>query len=242
MFGIYEVGGAVRDRLMGIRSKDFDYVVVVEEMIGEPAEIGYGVMKSYLIDKGFTIFQENPNCLTIRCKFPIGHVNYGITADFVLAREEQYNEFSRIPSVRVGSLKQDLERRDFTVNAIACTTNGMIIDPFNGRAAIANKLLDTPVHPWITFTDDPLRALRAIRFSVTKGFEIASRVREAFEAPELVVMTNRKVSVERIREELLKAFKFDTIRTFEALMDVPKPLRDCWINSGGLWLKPTLEK
>lgn len=245
MFEIYEVGGAVRDSLMGVSNKDFDYSVVIPSMIGQPIEIGFATMREFLINNGYEIFQENPSCLTIRCKFPKHSANRGITADFVLARKETYNQYSRIPTVTVGSLYDDAVRRDFSVNALFRKDDGTIIDFFNGVNDIRNKVLNTPIDPWETFTDDPLRALRAVRFSITKGFWIADRVMTAMSSVDLTVMTKQKVSAERIREELQKCFKFSTFNTMKLLMDIHSingSLVEYWISAGGMWLKPTFEK
>jgi len=244
MFKFYEVGGYVRDEIMGIKSKDIDYTVVADDELlyktVNPDEIFY-VLEEYLKTQGYTIWLSTPDCFTIRAKFPAGHKNAGITADFVLARKEEgYYPGTRKPIVKAGTLYDDLERRDFTVNAIAKDENGNFIDPFDGADAIKKRLLITPLQVEVTFNDDPLRILRAIRFAVTKGFNITSsmhRIIRGYNYEKLMPV----VSEERIREELFKAFKHDTIKTITMLTEYPMLTRYIFENTD-LWLKPTNEQ
>lgn len=240
---IYEVGGSVRDELLGIPNKDHDFTVVIPELVGEPADLGYFAMREYLVEWGYQIFLETPTCLTIRSKFPTWHQNAGMVADFVLARKETYELGNRHPHVVVGSLEDDLMRRDFTVNALAKSENGtVIIDVCNGLHDLNNRVLRTPLPAMQTFTDDPLRALRAVRFAITKGFSLHDDVYAAFFNSELVELTQKTVSAERIREELQKAFKHSTMETFIMLNDIPTRLVECWLTAGNMWLKPTFER
>jgi tRNA nucleotidyltransferase/poly(A) polymerase len=165
-----------------------------------------------------------------------------VIADFVLARKELgYKEGTREPIVEPGTLYDDLARRDFTVNAIAKHVNtGKYIDPFNGISDIKKKLLRTPINGYITFSDDPLRLLRAIRFAITKDFlidgVIGKQIREFDYEKKFGV-----VSEERIREELYKCFKHNTALTIVLLNQYPE-LRDYIFKHTKLWLKPTNEK
>lgn len=243
-FKFYEVGGCVRDELMGIKSKDIDYTVVVtDELLNitrDPVVI-FNLLEIELDNKGYTIWLSTPECYTIRAKFPQNHPKAGITADFVLARKELgYFEGTRIPNVGIGSLYDDLERRDFTVNAIAKDENGEYIDPFKGREHIAMKVLITPLNVDMTFNDDPLRILRAIRFKITKGFHISPEMNRVIKSYDY---KNRMgvVSTERIREELYKAFKHDTLITIGTLGEYPK-LSAYIFDKTNLWLKPTTEE
>lgn len=244
MFKFYEVGGCVRDALMGIESKDIDYVVVADDELlyktTNPNEIFY-VLKNFLEKKGYHIWLETEDCFTIRAKFPPDHKNEGLTADFVLARKEiGYYPNSRKPIVVAGTLFDDLRRRDFTVNAIAKDENDIIIDPFDGRNDIVKKILKTPLDCKVTFDDDPLRILRAIRFSITKKFEIPLDmihiIREYDYTSKMGV-----VSEERIREELYKALKKDSHETIYLLTLFPSLLKYIFTNTK-LWFKPTNEK
>jgi len=244
MFNFYEVGGCVRDEIMGVKSKDIDYTVVADDELLEkstdPGEIFY-VLENYLYKKGYTIWLSTPDCFTIRAKFPVGHKNEGITADFVLARKElDYIPGTRKPRVVAGTLHDDLERRDFTVNAIAKDANGQYIDPFHGIDAIKNRILITPLSLDVTFDDDPLRILRAIRFAITKGFSMTGDMWTKIAKYDYDIKM-RVVSEERIREELYKAFKHDSLKTIAMLCDFPKLAQYIFDNTN-LWLKPTNEQ
>lgn len=178
---------------------------------------------------------------TIRAKFPKGHVNENLVADFVLARKKiGYVEGTRKPIVIPGTLLDDLTRRDFTVNAIACGEDGIIVDPFNGQEDLKNKILKTPISGDITFDDDPLRLLRAIRFAITKGFTIGKDVHEYILYFDYFNKFN-VVSEERIREELYKCFHFNTNLTLYYLSNYVN-LHNYIFTQTNLWLKPTNEK
>jgi poly(A) polymerase len=246
MFTFYEVGGKVRDELMGLESKDIDYVAVPDFDPYDDNKDTYTIkhifecLSDYLKKEGYPIFLETPDCFTIRAKFPKGHLHEGTVADFVLARKEiGYIEGTRQPRVVPGILLDDLSRRDFTVNAIARAEDGTLIDPFDGQRDIQMKILKTPISGDITFADDPLRLLRAIRFAITKGFQISFGIRQIihsfdYENKFLVV------SEERIREELYKCFKFSTIATIAHLKQFEK-LTEYIFTRTNLWLKPTNE-
>jgi tRNA nucleotidyltransferase/poly(A) polymerase len=241
-FKFYEVGGKVRDELLGLESKDVDYVAVPEsELLSEikcPEKM-FDVLFQFLQGGGFQIFLSTPECYTIRAKFPDGHKYSGV-ADFVMARKEVgYKVGTRTPIIEPGTLYDDLLRRDFTVNAMAKGEDGEIIDFFDGMSHIKQRILVTPMDCKLTFDDDPLRILRAIRFSITKKFYIGAymhSVMEKYEYEEKMGV----VSIERVREELLKCFQYDTRKTLDALEEFID-LRNYIFSSGALWLKPTLE-
>lgn len=240
MFKIYEVGGKVRDELLGVQSKDIDYVAVSDIVDRSDARETFIRLSDWLKSEGYHIFLETPSCYTIRAKFPEDHINKGMTADFVLARKEVgYKEGTREPIVVPGTLLHDLARRDFTINAIAKDIDGKIYDPFNGKLDLELRILRTPISEEVTFQDDPLRILRAIRFAVTKRFNIDESICaiiEQFDYENKFSM----VSEERIREELYKCFKHNTLRTL-AMLNRFTPLRDYIFKRTKLWLKPTNE-
>lgn len=242
MFSFYEVGGKVRDELLGLKSKDVDYVAVPHETLirdVESVHTMFGILEAYLKEDGFEIFLITPDCFTIRAKFPKEHVYSGV-ADFVMARKEVgYVPDTRTPIVKPGTLYDDLERRDFTVNALAKNEDGKIIDYFDGIKHLEEKILVTPLDTETTFNDDPLRILRAIRFSITKGFEIPSDMWHDIYHYDYENKMH-VVSHERIREELLKCFKFNTLETLEKLRQFPH-LTDYIFKENKLWLKPTFE-
>ena len=201
------------------------------------------VLESYLSSEKFEIFLSTPNCFTIRAKFPQGHKYQGV-ADFVMARKEiGYVEGTRQPIVVPGTLYDDLERRDFTLNALAKDEDGTIIDYFEGVWALENKILMTPQTAWVTMLDDPLRMLRAFRFSITKGFTISPRIWETLLVDSIVEKLEQVVSQERIRDEVYKMMKHDTLKTLELFERIriinPKILEI--IFGRGMWLKPTTE-
>lgn len=244
MFTFFEVGGCVRDEIMGLKSKDIDYTVVADDELlyqsTNPDEIFY-VMQNHLDKLGYHIWLSTPDCFTIRAKFPDDHKNKGLTADFVLARKEVgYHEGTRKPIVKAGSLYDDLARRDFTVNAIAKAENGKLIDPFDGQFDIQRKYLRTPLEVYKTLDDDPLRILRAFRFAITKGFTCGSALQDAMFKYDYKGKMG-VVSEERIREELYKCFKHDTFETIK-LFEIFRELRWYVFHNTKLWLKPTNEQ
>jgi tRNA nucleotidyltransferase/poly(A) polymerase len=242
-FKFYEVGGKVRDELLGLTSKDVDYTVVPSESLLKEissAHTMFGVLKDHLETEGFELFLVTDDCFTIRAKFPKNHIHSGLVADFVMARKETgYIMGTRTPIVLPGTLEDDLTRRDFTVNAMARDIYGNIIDLFGGMEDLKNMVLKTPLHTKETFDDDPLRIIRAIRFSITKGFSL--RHLDYYINNYDYESKMSVVSAERIREELYKCFKHDTMRTLDILDQYPTLKRYIFENKL-MWLKPTMEQ
>lgn len=243
-FKFYEVGGKVRDELLGLKSKDVDYVAVPTDELfkyGYGAERMFTVLLDYLHSEKFEVFLVTEDCYTIRAKFPEGYKYQGV-ADFVMARKEVgYVPGTRIPIVQPGNLYDDLSRRDFTVNAMAKDPDtGEIIDYFGGMEDLKDRILRTPLDPETTFNDDPLRILRGLRFSITKEFRLdiqccGKMYGYDYEGKMEVV------SEERIREELNKMFKYNTLQSIKILEQFSR-LRDYIFTKTNLWLKPTNEK
>ena len=242
MFKFYEVGGKVRDEILEIESKDVDYVAVPgEDLLKDvnSAHSMFNILEGYLKEEGFEIFLVTSDCFTIRAKFPQGHKYSGV-ADFVMSRKEiGYIPGTRTPLVVPGTLYDDLERREFTINALAKDDDGNIIDYFGGLEHLRKGYLKTPIDCKVTFDDDPLRILRAIRFCITKGFFISPYMDGVMQDYDYETKMP-VVSVERIREELYKCFKHDTIKTLKTLHEFPA-LRNYIFKENILWLKPTLE-
>jgi tRNA nucleotidyltransferase/poly(A) polymerase len=246
MFKFYEVGGCVRDEILGLKSKDIDYVAVPDEGLLEVityADTMFSILETYLKSEGFEIFLITPDCFTIRAKFPKDHKYQGV-ADFVMARKEVgYIPNTRQPMIVPGTLHDDLIRRDFTLNALAKDEDGNIIDMFDGMWALENKILLTPQDARTTMLDDPLRLLRAFRFSITKGFDISPRIWETCHVDDIVNKLEQVVSQERIRDEIFKMMKHDTLKTLDLFEKIkytnPKILEIMF--GKGLWLKPTTE-
>jgi len=244
MAAIYKVGGCVRDKILGVETKDIDFTFVCQE--SDTVDSGWNEMRTTLQNDGFEIFLETPEMFTIRAKFPPGHKYSGLVADFVMARKEiGYIEGTRRPVLELGTLEDDLIRRDFTLNSLAETEDGEIIDLFGGISALEAGVLITPRDPMITLMDDPLRILRALRFSVTKGFDISESLWNAMGQPDILEKLKTTVSGERIREEIMKMMQADTVKSIGILHDVDSyhiPGFMELIFSRGLWLKPTFEK
>lgn len=228
---IFEVGGAVRDSLLGLESHDIDYTVVAGS---------FEEMEDFIVSQGLTIVVSKPEFGTIRAITANGKTFRGDGGgiDFVWAREDgPYTDGRRPDWTKPADLKHDLARRDFTVNAMAIAANGMIIDPFGGQEDLAVMRLRAVGNPTDRIKEDPLRMLRALRFVVTKGFRMHRALFNAIDSNGDLITT---VSQERIREELLRMFQADTLKTLSLLNEFPR-LRDT-IFAGGIWLMPTLRK
>lgn len=241
---VYEVGGFIRDSLLRIPSKDIDFAV---EGPGSLAD-----MACDLADAGFDVFQTNDSTFTVRARFPKGWTasptvadGYGgLAADFVLCRKEGPYSDGRHPDwVQVGDLFDDLARRDFTVNAIAFDIERRVyIDPHYGREDIKHRQLRFVGNAQDRLTEDALRAVRGLRFIITKGLNPVHSTWVAItsEATAERLADNDIVSVERIREELYRMFKHDTRATLDLLTQLPTHTYDAIMRSG-LWLEPTLK-
>lgn len=193
---IYVVGGFVRDELLeNMAKKDIDFVV-----LGSGLEFAKKFAEEFTEEEGSLV--EFSDFDTARYVMPDFEV------EFAGARSEKYDETSRKPKVEKATLEQDLSRRDFTVNAMARKVQsvglGKIVDPYDGQTDLKNKILRTPLDPDVTFFDDPLRMIRAARFSSQLNFSIEPKVLEA-----MIRNTKRLkiVSAERITEELFKLLK-----------------------------------
>lgn len=240
---LFKVGGCVRDELLGLESKDIDFTFVLDDL-SQSVEEGFQQMSDWMTNEGFQIFLSTPDCFTIRAKFPKDSIHAGLVADFVMARKEVgYFEGTRRPILKLGNLEDDLIRRDFTLNAMAVSEDGELIDLFDGKWALENRILLTPRDARETMLDDPLRLLRAFRFSITKEFEISPRIWETCLMDSVIDKLETVVSQERIREEVLKMMKHDTLKTLDLFQRVklvnPKLLKIMFGKE--MWLKPTFE-
>ena len=187
----YVVGGYVRDIFLERPSNDIDVVVV-----GSGISVAQELKRMLGRKAHLSVFK---NFGTAQVKFNDTEV------EFVGARRESYSHDSRKPIVEDGTLEDDQNRRDFTINAMAICLNksrfGELVDPFNGLADLEDGIIATPLEPGITFSDDPLRMMRCIRFATQLNFQIED---ETFEALERMADRIRIVSGERIEVELNK--------------------------------------
>ena len=186
---VFAVGGYVRDLLMKRKAPtDIDFVteqngIILAQKIAEEInpKLKVSVFKTY----GTAMFRYND-----------------LDLEFVGARKESYSEDSRKPSVETGTLEDDQKRRDFTINAMAISLNkenfGELIDPFGGVEDLKNKILRTPLEPHQTYSDDPLRMMRAIRFSSTLDFEIEENSLQAIkeESERINIVSMERIMVE----------------------------------------------
>lgn len=236
------VGGAVRDSLLGRSSKDLDFCVEIPEMIGQPVDVGFLAMREAIERDGFTVFVESPEHVTLRAKFPKGHVNEHMVGDFVLCRADGPSSDGRRPDwVKVADLAADLARRDFTVNSLAKDDDGTIIDHHGGQQDLADGILRFVGDPSDRIREDALRVMRAVRFSVTKGFTFAPETTEALAGPDVPELL-AAISEERREQELKTMFSnADTTTVLDVLAGLPADLRDAMF-SGRVRLTSTLRK
>lgn len=187
----YVVGGYVRDIFLERPSDDIDVVVV-----GSGIEVASVLKKQLGRHAHLSVFR---NFGTAQVKY------HDMEVEFVGARKESYSHDSRKPIVEDGTLEDDQNRRDFTINAMAICLNkdrfGQLVDPFNGIADLEDGIIATPLDPEITFSDDPLRMMRCIRFATQLNFQIED---ETFEALQRMADRIKIVSGERIEVELNK--------------------------------------
>ena len=240
MFQFAEVGGAVRDKFLGVNSKDVDFVAVPTQKF-DTADDAFNALVAHLKKTGFKIFLKTPQFFTVRAKVPYDNPLKKRTsvADFVIARKDGPSSDGRRPDfVLPGTLMDDLTRRDFTVNAMAMM-DGELIDPFGGREDLKNNLLRFVGNPNDRIAEDGLRVMRALRFHITKGFDVDVETWNAVNS-EFAAEMLMKVSTERIREELDKMFLFNTVQSMETLSDVRRSLKRA-IFRDGLRLMPTLK-
>ena len=203
---VFLIGGFVRDKIIGRQTKDADVVC-----LGDGIELAHKTAERFN-PKPQVSFFKNFGTAQIKINYSnpsSSELDYEseelFEIEFVGARKESYNYTSRKPNVQEGTLEDDQNRRDFTINTLAISLNkkdyGKLIDPFNGIEAIKKGIIETPLEPLQTFSDDPLRMMRAIRFACQLNFTITSTTFQA-------IINNadriKIVSQERITDELNK--------------------------------------
>jgi tRNA nucleotidyltransferase (CCA-adding enzyme) len=211
----YFVGGLLRDEIITAthgtpNTKKSDIDIAVEAS-------SYEEMKQHIIDSGGKIKVESPQFFTIRA------ILNNQPVDYTLCRKEGTYKDGRHPdTVEIGTIVEDLARRDLTINAMARhVDSGTLIDPYGGVADIQQRVIRCCGDVETRCSEDYLRVLRILRFSITLGFKIAADTETILYHPLYIDNLFNTVSDERIREEFTKCFMFDTGKTLEALDEYP---------------------
>ncbi len=192
---IYLVGGFVRDLIINRTSKDIDFLT-----IGKPYDL-VSFLSKKIKNSSYSIYK---NFGTASLKFK------DYIFEFVGSRKESYSIDSRNPNIKMGSFKDDIKRRDFTINSLSISLNkndfGLVIDLFDGKKDLKNKIIKTCLEPETTFKDDPLRMLRAVRFATQLSFDIENKTFQG-------IINNKErikiLSYNRISDELNKIIMTD---------------------------------
>jgi tRNA nucleotidyltransferase (CCA-adding enzyme) len=201
-------GGWIRNKLLGKEASDID--IMVDNLSGEQIA---NLVSNYLSANPAHIIKSNPekskNITTAKAYIPLPSSGKVIEVDFAQARTEIYKDDSRVPEVMAATPEEDALRRDFTMNSLFYNLNTNLVEDFTGKGIkdIIAKTVRTPLDPLMTFKEDPLRIFRCIRFASQLGFTIHSETYEAMKNPELIEDIKKKISKERIGQELQKIFK-----------------------------------
>jgi len=226
----FKVGGCVRDYLLGQDVKDIDLVAIGGS---------FDDLSRDVVAKGGKIFVSKPEYLTIRCKLPdIG------PCDIRLARKDgDYSDCRRPDQVFVAEdIKDDVLSRDFTINALLQDIEtGEVVDYVGGQQDIIDRVIRCVGAPEERIREDALRIMRAIRFSVTKGFVLDYALDYVLKDEKFVRLLE-KISPERIYEELFKMFRFDTLSSWRCLNEYELIRNAVFGNDFGIWLMPTMKK
>jgi tRNA nucleotidyltransferase (CCA-adding enzyme) len=231
---IYKVGGAVRDAFLGVENKDIDFAVEAPS---------YDDMRDYILEHG-RIYLEQPEYFTIRAHIDRGLIGAPYDADFVLCRREgTYKDGRRPDRVFVGTIYDDLARRDLTMNAIAVDMEtGEILDPFHGVKDLNSGILRPVGKPEDRFEEDALRMLRALRFAITKNMKMDKSIVRLLKDPHYLDLLENNISMDRKKDELERMFKYDTSATLVLLAYFPELTWRLFGEGSAIWLKPTNEK
>ena len=241
---VFEVGGCVRDSFLGLHSKDIDLAVEVESFTG---------LHAWLQEQRFDVFDVQPDYLTIRARFPkqpdpalanllprLADMRT-MTVDFVMCRADgDYTDGRRPDTVTAGTIYDDLARRDYTVNAIARGVDGAVIDPHGGLDDLKARVLRAVGDPEARLREDALRALRAVRFAITKGLTLDEDLRAALRSGWMPALLRDNAHFDRRRGELHKALRHNTPATLSLLADLGPAFLEAALGEE-LWLKPTNE-
>lgn len=209
----YKVGGCVRDKILGIESTDIDYVVV--------SDMSLSNLEAELTEIGYKIFVTIPERNTIRCKMTGSKQIF----DFILTND----------------LKDDVLRRDFTMNCLLEDEHGKVIDLVGGLQDIESKLIKCPISPNITISNDPIRIFRAFRFAIKFNFRIDLELWNAIRT--FAVEEFENIRIDKMVEEMQKMFRLDTMKSidyFHRLKHLNEPLYEYIFKR--VWLRANLIK
>ncbi len=221
---VYRVGGSVRDKLLGRIPTDIDYAVETDS---------YLLMLTQLSQQ-YKIVNEKPEYLTLKAKINSGKNN--VYADFTLCRKDGiYTDCRHPDSVTIGTILEDLARRDFTMNAIAITESDESIDPYDGLKDIENKVIRC-IGSIERLKEDALRLMRAFRFHIALEFELEPRIVECLHDP-TYISALKNVSQGQLLAELAKCFQSNTLRTLKGLNQFPLLMEHLF--NQDIKLKPT---
>lgn len=235
---LFEVGGSIRDELMGIDNPpDRDFCAESPD--------GWEALLAWCDANMERVFLVTPEFFTVRGRMPNGD-----SIDVVMCRKDGPSSDGRHPDhVEPGTLLDDLARRDFTVNAMAREVDpktlkpiGDIIDPFDGLFDLEHRAILCVGNTKERFREDGLRILRAARFIITKGLSPNADLAAELEDRDWWNFIEETVSTERIREELTKMFKHSTIKTIRFFANSLPIEALIMLENSGIWLKPTMEK
>lgn len=231
----YLVGGFVRDKFLGRPCKDVDFALEVSS---------FEDMKEWLVREGYEIKIEEPQYFRIKARPPSGNPYSEYVCDFLVARSDGFYTDGRRPdSVSPCGILEDLSRRDATINAIALDADtDEVLDPFRGLQDLQNKIIRSVGVASERIEEDPLRLFRYIRFASQLDFCLHEDIIDLL-SDESIVQQVRRVTVERVREELHKAFKLNTYKTMFNLTSIcHKSVSEYLFSETGLWLLPTSKK
>lgn len=223
---IYQVGGSVRDEILGLKPKDIDYAVESPD--------GFKAMEDWVTATHQKVFLVTPQYYTIRALYTPGDVR-----DYVMCRKEgPYKDGRRPESVEPGTIYDDLARRDFTFNAIAKDQAGNLIDPHNGVEDLRGLILRCVGSAEERFTEDTLRIVRAVRFIQKLGVYPEAETHKALGKNWSEQMA--ALDSNRIRDELEKMFRLDTVRAMDVIRGfLRREVAEVIFSK--VWLKPTME-
>lgn len=227
---MFRVGGCVRDGLMGIPTKDIDFAVEAPS---------FEAMAEAVLARCTKVFTDNDGKFVGQDFFTIRGIDPELGAvDFTLCRSDGPSSDGRHPDfVLIGDIWDDLERRDFTVNALAMDDSGNILDPHGGQEDLNRRLLRFVGVPQDRLQEDALRAFRALRFAITKGFSMTEDTILALD--EMQRDDFDAVSTDRIRDEMHKMFATDTPATLSLFLHFQTMLEVAFARN--IWLRPTTE-